>query len=111
MNKSNKLTPGPWSVAVDTDRPVHEYRVNGPSRFASGKHAPHLATINSNLINEREANALLIAAAPEMFELLEKLNVHLTALNAEGRLPNDKQLNKLIQQSFDLISQTTGGAS
>ena len=49
-----------------------------------------------------------MASAPELFKTLEDLNCLLTELNAAGKLPNNKKLNTLIKESFDLITRTTG---
>ena len=49
--------------------------------------------------------ARLLVAAPELLQALDELNVHLTTLNAAGRLPNDKKLNRLIRETFDTTEQ------
>ena len=43
---------------------------------------------------ERDANAALIAAAPEMYEMLEKLSMQLTCINAHKAVDEIERLLK-----------------
>ena len=73
-----KFTPGPWCVSDET-REKNEHGVFGIDINSLGIAVAHLATIWANTEEkvgsdpEAEANAKLIAAAPEMLESLEKL--------------------------------------
>jgi hypothetical protein len=61
-------------------------------------------------IGDTEKLGHLFATAPEVLEALDNLNAHLTKLNAEGRLPNDKRLNTLIRKAFDVSERAHGRA-
>jgi hypothetical protein len=93
MNKSNKFTPGPWSVekvmrtmtnvSKGTTSQHAEFKVNGPSKWS-------------------EEDARLIATAPEMLAILEDT---LCVLFAQGVAP-------LLQDDIaEIIARATGGAN
>lgn len=63
-------TPGPWSVAVDLDG--RECVVSEPDRVFLVRHDVWA----EGMRQEMEANARLIAAAPELLEALEWLGDH-----------------------------------
>jgi len=58
----NKFTPGPWKI---DQRTVYALDVYGVNRFYASVHGVHTPTA------EIEANARLIAAAPDLLEALE----------------------------------------
>jgi len=60
----NKFTPGPWKI---DQRTVYALDVYGVNRFYASVHGVHTPTA------EIEANARLIAAAPNLLEALEEL--------------------------------------
>lgn len=60
----SKHTPGPWVAVKYPDTKAHTVWANGVSSLASVKH---------NQPHTQEANAHLIAAAPEMLEALKAL--------------------------------------
>lgn len=96
MNNS-KHAPGPWSI--DT-----EYNT-----IIDVDESDVVQLYPEDVSDEAAANARLIAAAPELLEALKSLNERLTDLNSRGLLPNDKKLNTLIRESFDLTEKATGG--
>ena len=59
-----KGTPGPWTVNLENPR----WQIV-TDRAISGLRLP-VAICNSSLLNDDEANAALIAAAPELLEAL-----------------------------------------
>jgi hypothetical protein len=61
-----KHTPGPW-VCVNTSNHAHDYRL----LQSNGRPLPFSAPANDH--SEARANARLIAAAPDMLELLRAL--------------------------------------
>lgn len=69
------FTPGPWGFA----RGVNEYgREGGPILGSITKGGTwHLAVLPSDLGPEGEANAHLIAAAPDLYEALDKVRERL----------------------------------
>src|SRR5688572_1364679 len=64
---STKYTPGPWVLHIDKHGGNwrYEIRTKLPHNPAGGA-GKHIATINSYLEAKGEANAQLIAAAPEL---------------------------------------------
>ncbi len=63
MTKS-KHTPGPWGCC-DTSYHAHDYRLTKPNGF------PLPLNVVANDHSEQRANARLIAAAPDMYEVLD----------------------------------------
>lgn len=72
VNAKTQHTPGPWEVWHR--RPRHEFSGGLPEITGKGG-TPVIADIRWNIVNERdgEANAALIAAAPELLEALTGL--------------------------------------
>ena len=71
-------TSGPWKVAKDGAKTVIIYN---PGEGANAPFKPILATMNQDVIRARpdiaEANARLIAAAPELLAALQAIYNHL----------------------------------
>lgn len=72
MGTESKWTPRPWQVTQSRDGMpfVNVFRVSGPSDGS----APCTVLFETEYteLKENEANACLIAAAPEMYEALER---------------------------------------
>jgi hypothetical protein len=103
-----KHTKGPWTVAIDPNASVAT--LIGPfkkdhSIYTSGTIA---AQAYGPTIGEAEQNAQLIAAAPEMLEVLERLEKHF-AITAVGSLHN-QQINDL-RAAIDFIIKKARGES
>ena len=62
-----KFTPGPWYVYDTRERAEHAYDYY----ITAGQY--FVAAVSPDSLNIQEANANLIAAAPEMYEMLERL--------------------------------------
>jgi len=65
----SKFTPGPWEMRHDGSRKWCEYIITGKN---NGTFTPTTATI-PRYTGQDEANARLIAAAPELYETLKEL--------------------------------------
>jgi hypothetical protein len=66
-----RFTPGPWRVSAASDGQM------GKPIMASGGHVIGFAIdlpLNEALAAVQKANARLIAAAPELYEALERIN-------------------------------------
>jgi hypothetical protein len=63
---TDKYTPGPWAV-TDTVGTIYSQARNGQHQICQG---PVLGAPVTPPNEERKANAMLIAAAPEMLEAL-----------------------------------------
>ena len=76
MSKKPKFTPGPWLIGEDqcVDETWSIVTTSGGSIIA-----------NVNDRHDRKANAHLIAAAPDLYEALEKLRSYSDAI-AAGRI-------------------------
>jgi hypothetical protein len=81
--KTNKFTPGPWKILP------YQYVLNEPTRARI--HGPNNEPVIDDA-NPTLANARLIAAAPEMLDLLRELtaSVNLSKLN--------------VRKDFDLLN-------
>ena len=79
MNKPN-FTPGPWKyhAPTNTDQRLFIEHPDGTGRIIAGMSQGFCFNKKCIPIEEREANARLIAAAPEMFEALHDALVYIT---------------------------------
>lgn len=69
----NTHTPAPWKVLIDEDN-KYPLSVIDPATENHPQGPVHICNINPNLGTESEANAALIAAAPELLEALEEVD-------------------------------------
>lgn len=85
----NKHTPGPWHVTTETDGRSRGY-IRAGEPLDGAKMPPAVARVCARTLSENEANARLIAAAPELLEALR----HFAALLAEHHddLPDDRPI-------------------
>lgn len=95
---STKHTPGPWVVRDDSDKAPFTFRVR-----ADLSHRKHDASEESVCITGSEANARLIAAAPELLEALQSALVGLQGANKIQCLDDE------IEQVEKAIAKATGG--
>lgn len=65
MSKQNKFTPGPWSSGVFVDETKFE--------IATADNRKRIAVVDMHSFEETKANARLIAAAPEIIAMLERI--------------------------------------
>lgn len=80
----NKHSPGPWTVEDDEQYPHAFARIKGPAMSLSWpKYASDLTPEQSR---QREIDANLIAAAPDLLEALKGL---FSIANAEGVVGDD----------------------
>lgn len=113
---SIKHTPAPWRLSgVDVVNGDDHWCINGHS-LVTGLHSPtdcRLATVYSI-----EANARLIAAAPELLEALDEMvrwyakreTASMFVSGGEGLLPIEAQ-DEEVQQAIRAIAKATGGES
>lgn len=93
---SSKHTPGPWAYQEDSDAYTHIVRGPG-NRF--------ICQLAQTTSAEIEANARLIAAAPEMFEALDTIGGLSRALRQGGPDPMDLQgLSDALEEAIDLAN-------
>ncbi len=63
----SKHTPGPWKVSLNKNVPlIYQDKFSNYTIWA-------IAKINDDEVGDRKANAILIAAAPELLESLEEM--------------------------------------
>lgn len=69
-----KYTPGPWVIDRDisSDQPLSIFPDDGGSRIAVVEH--YLNPKTKKMLSGCEANARLIASAPEMYQALKRIN-------------------------------------
>ena len=98
----NKFTPGPWKSG--RKHPFSEVRyVDFTDMHGT---TDEICTLYYSKGEEQEANARLIAAAPEMYEALELLTEHwdkdqsyeATVLNAKDIIANIKQIISKVKE-------------
>jgi len=71
MNKKLKCTPGPWSASIaGPGESIHIYKPMLDETISTGYEGAIIAEIG-NHSNYNEANAVLIAAAPELRDACE----------------------------------------
>ena len=70
----NKHTPGPWHVHTRDRANIYAFAHDGPNAGAPGLVA-HV--FDSDFPNGYQSNAILIAAAPEMLELLRQIQPYI----------------------------------
>ena len=69
-------TPGPWKVSLPDDRVLPYFRVYKDVHSALAKGIISIAEIEPAVNpGEREANARLVATAPELLDMLKKICV------------------------------------
>lgn len=100
-------TPGPWR-AQPIEGPGHWQVINESCRqVAMARHWPNSHGVNSEDARaETEANARLIAAAPELLAALENCFIILRYLASNGK-PIDQ---RTIEQARAALAAAQGGA-
>jgi hypothetical protein len=96
MSKSNKFTPGPWSVGIAKSG-IHNPLVKG----ADGRNILETGGFGQKL-EENTANARLIAAAPDCLAALQLV------------LDDNRLMNSMSREQaraiLDAVAKATGGA-
>ena len=96
--KRNGITPGPWEIGSEVDEMGR--------RSISGQGWVHFADVTTRMSGEREdcadgiANANLIAAAPDLLSMLERIE----RLNRDGF----DIRSSIFQEIRDLIQKAKG---
>ncbi len=93
-----KHTPGPWAHGKRT-----ENYIGVANEYGAG-----VCRIDLHPGGISEANARLIAAAPEMIEALEGFILEFSA--AGGKAPNMNALINLVHRAIMVRAKATGGA-
>ena len=80
-------TPGPWSIALSTD---HTPAVTVPVHPSEGSgfvvaHINRLPRMGS-VLGDADANAHLIAAAPDMMAALKAIDIEARDIDADGNI-------------------------
>jgi len=88
----NKFTPGPWHVGYG--EAIRIYDLKGNSLAI----ATNIHMYGRRNVNEVEANANLIAAAPELLEALEEIL-------ADYTLASDEWCDDALDYALELISR------
>lgn len=120
----SKHTPGPWVVDDQSEQDIRRYILAGaaPANCAHVVASIRVPTANGPSLTEAEANARLIAAAPELLALVERLAL-LTdegddQIKGAAYIDNKHQVIRAkgsllatIQQARELIAKATGEAA
>ena len=111
MEKS-KHTPGPWLQEGNW-----VYAEGDPIRLSGGKEIrPNAFTLSvsagpDRTREEAEANARLIAAAPDLLEVAQRSADALRSAGIEPRATSDNPLEWLLHQTEAAIAKATGEQS
>ena len=90
----SKHTPGPWSYVGET----HGFYVGKPGiRLA--------AVMGAGGVEEEEANARLIAAAPELLDIVQRF---VTTSRGDDWIANLNQLSDLLDDAEIVIAKAKG---
>jgi hypothetical protein len=101
-------TPGPWHIGSGNGE-GSIFAKNGRMRLETGGTTLYAICHNVSTwnIDEDDANARLIAAAPDLLEALETC---VSELNQLAFLANDKLANAAIEKSIEAIRKAKEGA-
>lgn len=98
----SKHTPAPWNIQIDwEDR--YPICIIDPTTTNHPQGALHICNVNPNLSDESQANARLIAAAPELLAALEALEN-----TASNTFHNNPKLAEVIQAARAAIAKAQG---
>lgn len=99
-----KGTQGKWEVVQDDEHPtLHQIWSVGNCGGIFG--TTYIARTSYAILSKE--NAQLIAHAPEMLEILIKLNAAIDAYNNNMTDDDLKAVNKIQKESHDLITRAT----
>ena len=96
--KNNKHTPGPWKIFKGTRNDVLLTRVERKDRFHGIVNEANLP-LAEIILGSTDANARLIAAAPEMLEALEIAVKFFTDNYPKGELSWMEKLEAAIRKA------------
>ena len=108
MSTTTQHTPGPWHIGSGNGE-GSIFAENGRMRLETGGTTlyPICHNVSTWNIDEDDANARLIAAAPELLTALETC---VSELNQLAFLANDKLANAAIEKGIEAIRKAKGGA-
>lgn len=103
----SKHTPGPWKVRQRRTKPPHDYEIE--DSCPEGHGLVYVRMHNG----EQEANARLIAAAPELFEAARGVDVLYAELHAAMpaivNRPAGDIVMEAVRKARAAIAKATGG--
>lgn len=101
----SKHTPGPWIVTEEGNF-VYALSPKGTNRFSCSIAPGYIQGYDSEEV--QQANARLIAAAPDLFEACIKANKYLAKCASLGKMPDDTDYWAEVQQKLALAILKTG---
>lgn len=103
-NKTNKVsfTPGPWVMDIEKQTTGHWYYKIVTEEKPLGNYPLHICTLNKFKDETHLKNAALIAAAPELYEMLDKINAAFYTRTSR------KEWLELMEQTKPLLQKTRG---
>ena len=97
MKKQQQHTPGPWAYIVPDGHVVRH-----PQIYSDFGPVANATWLGENKLDQLNANARLIAAAPELLEALEEI---VSAADGDGW----SQLDADLRKARAAIAKATGG--
>lgn len=101
----SKHTPGPWLIAAGTT--VYALNAHGYNRFSAQAQRGHTSDKWPTDEEELEANARLIAAAPELLEALKDCSEYLSDI-PESAVGGDDEAGRINRRAIAAIRKATG---
>lgn len=102
---TTKHTPGPWYVGSGTYEGRNIYSVASVTDDEGFTYQPIVASAEDDGIKCWDANARLIAAAPDLLEALQVMVRDYTASHADG---GSLEMQPAILQASQAIARSTG---
>lgn len=103
-------TPGPWAIqpSLDTGHYGPPLTIIGPRH--PGEHAPIIASISGAALHDprHEANARLIAAAPDLLAALKKIDGLAERYIRDEKDPIGLPLRQIVDLTYSAIAKATG---
>lgn len=105
-------TPGPWRIAKSAES-FGIKEVSEHSDLGFHREIAHIDPEDWENIEEAQANAQLMATAPELLEAIERLHTTMTAVPASNWLHLDpaagEEIDEALELAYAAITKAKGG--
>lgn len=106
-----KHTPGPWGIEqTESSNWIGRMRLDGSGKVSELVTSTDRAHLKPEALARNDANARLIAAAPELLETLRVLVAHLDRYDLNCCFQEENETNHLVEVARDVIAKATEAA-